>query len=148
MEKEEKELTDLTMLEQLFCCAIRFNHYMGMRVGRLERGFAELILPFREDFIGDPSRPALHGGVISALADTAGGLACFTMIGPTDRVSTVDLRVDFLRPGPPKEIRAEARVIRQGNHVGVADISVYATGEDELLAAAKGVYNVRRGDGK
>ena len=77
-----------------------------------------ITLPVREDFVGDPRRPALHGGVVSALVDTTGGAAAWAALGPGESVSTVDLRVDFLEParlaGP---LRAEARLLRKGNRV-------------------------------
>src|SRR5687767_15609949 len=78
--------------------AIPFNRFLGMRCSALSRGRAGIVLPAREEFTGDPFRPALHGGVISTLADTVGGLACFTLLEAQDRCSTIDLRVDYLRP--------------------------------------------------
>src|SRR5262245_47270094 len=76
-----------------------FNKFYGVKIGLLEEGRVRLELPFRPEFIGDPMRPALHGGVISMLADTAGGMAVWTKISLDDRVSTIDLRIDYLAPG-------------------------------------------------
>ena len=68
-----------------------------------------LQLPYRAELIGDASRPALHGGVISTLIDVAGGFAVWTQLaGVEDRVSTIDLRVDYLAPGAPEALVAEA----------------------------------------
>ena len=52
---------------------VPFNKYLGIKVDELREGFARLFVPFRKEFIGDARRPALHGGVISALIDTCGG---------------------------------------------------------------------------
>jgi len=124
---------------------VAFNRMLGIRITRLEDGFARMELAYREEFIGDPFRPALHGGVMSALIDTCGGAAVWTRVEPMDRVSTVDLRVDFLRPGPLKDLACEATVVRAGNRVGVADMKVFATDAPErVIASGKGVYNIVR----
>jgi uncharacterized protein (TIGR00369 family) len=128
---------------------IPFNQHLGIRVEALREGECVLRLPFDASFIGDPLRPAIHGGVLSSLADTAGGAACFSLLmNADDRVSTVDLRVDFLQPGPSEELRCLARVVRMGNRVGVAHMQVLAGDGPEPVATAQGVYNiVRRSDG-
>jgi uncharacterized protein (TIGR00369 family) len=133
---------------------IPFNALLGMRVDMLRRGECVLRIPWTDGLIGDASRPAVHGGVISALADTAGGAACFSMLSnPADRVSTVDLRVDYLRPGPSMDLLCHAKTIRMGNKVAVARMEVFAgtlpdalsqIHTDEAIATAQAVYNVVR----
>lgn len=125
---------------------IPFNRHLGLRVADLARGRARLEIPFSDELIGDPQRPALHGGVVSALIDTAGGAALWTQIDVGDRLSTVDLRVDYLRPGALANIACEAQVVRIGNRVGVVDAAVFAVREPEvILATGKGVYSIKRG---
>ncbi|MFH1438668.1 MAG: PaaI family thioesterase [Pseudomonadota bacterium] len=137
------EQTITTLMETV----IPFNRFMGIRISRVRDGFARMELPFREEFIGDPVRPALHGGVITTLIDTCGGAAVWSAADPGDRVSTVDLRVDYLLPGPLEDLACEARVLRIGNRVGVADMRVFAIGSpDRTIASGKGVYNVRRSE--
>jgi uncharacterized protein (TIGR00369 family) len=134
------ELVRLLMSER-----IPFNKHLRIRATDLREGFARLELPFRPELIGDPIRPALHGGVISTLIDTAGGAAAITMIGPRGTVSTIDLRVDYLRPGEMKTLICEATVTRMGNRVASVDARVFhPDAPDHLIATGKGVYNVRR----
>ena len=125
---------------------IPFNAYLGIKVMELSEGRAVLEVPFRNELIGDPFRPALHGGVLSAVLDTAGGAAAFTRIGfPRDRISTIDLRIDYLEPGELKTIVAEAIVMRMGNRVASTDARCFHPDEpDRWIATAKAVYNVRR----
>ena len=124
---------------------IPFNRELGIRVVELAPGRAVLEIPFRDGLVGDPARPALHGGVISALMDTAGGAAVWTLLGESDRCSTIDLRVDYLRPAGLDTVRATAEVLRLGNRVGVTNIRLYHPGaEDEIHAEGKGVYSVKR----
>jgi uncharacterized protein (TIGR00369 family) len=144
------KLAELTrVMEEL----IPFNRFLGIRCEEVREGYARLRIPFREELVGDPMRPALHGGVLSALADTAGGAAVWTGLRDArGRVSTIDLRVDYLRPARLADVVCEATVVRQGNRVGVADMRLYhpqlagpAGGLDEApdtIATGKGVYNV------
>lgn len=127
--------------------SVPFNRVLGLRVAQLEENFARMELPFREELIGDPFRPALHGGAISALLDTCGGAAVWASVDPQDRVSTIDLRVDYLRPGLLELVIAEARVLRIGNYVGVAQLNAFhPSNPEQLIATGTGVYNIRRSE--
>jgi uncharacterized protein (TIGR00369 family) len=120
-----------------------FSRLLGVKGEHLEPGRAVVSLPVREDFVGDPRRPALHGGVLSALIDTAGGAAAWSALGPGESVSTVDLRVDFLEParlGGP--LLAEALLRRKGNRVCHVRVSV--TQDGVLVAEGAAVYNIHR----
>jgi uncharacterized protein (TIGR00369 family) len=135
----------LSELRELMLRKIPFNAVLGIDILELAPGRAVLVVPFRPELIGDPVRPALHGGVISALADTCGGCAVWSAIGDQDRVSTIDLRVDYLRPGMPEDLHASGTVLRVGNRVGVASVSLFHPSRpEELVAEAKGVYSVKR----
>jgi len=124
---------------------IPFNRYLGIEVMGLSDGFARMEIPFREELIGDPLKPALHGGVLSALIDACGGAAVFTLVDPPEKVSTIDLRVDYLRPGELSRIACEATVARMGHRVASVDMRVFHVHlPDRLIATGKGVYNVRR----
>ncbi len=135
---------DAELLRHLMENEIPFNRYLGVRVAAIREGYARLEVPFRDELVGDPLRPALHGGVISALADAAGGAAVWMGIfDARARVSTIDLRIDYLRPAKLADIVAEASVVRLGNRVGVADVRLFhSNGNDETVATGKGVYNI------
>ena len=126
---------------------IPFNRFLGIQLVAAQDGFCRLELPFRPEFIGDAGRPALHGGVISMLIDTAGGMAVWTKCRLEDRVSTIDLRVDYLAPGAPDALIAEGNVVRLGNRVGVVDIRCFQPSQPErIVATGQGVYNIKRKD--
>jgi uncharacterized protein (TIGR00369 family) len=131
-------------LRQVMEELIPFNRFLGVKFAGGREGFARLEIPFRDELIGDPMRPALHGGVMSMLADAAGGAAVWTSIeDPRARVSTIDLRIDYLRPGRLVTLVAEAQVVRVGNRVGVADVRLFhPDAESETVATGKGVYNI------
>ena len=133
--------------------AIPFNRHIGLGVYHISRGHCVLRIGPAPFLTGDPGRPALHGGVLSTLIDTAGGAACFSMFDTEqDRASTLDLRVDYLRPGPTETtLFCEARVVRMGNRVCVTRMEVFAGRcprpsevERKPIATGQAVYNVVR----
>ncbi len=144
-----KDLEPLTpeaieIIRQFMEDHIPFNRFLGMKLVEARRNFARIEIAFRDELVGDPFKPALHGGVISALADTVGGCAVFTVIEAGARCSTIDLRVDYLRPGRLETIRAQAEILRLGNRVAVAKIEVYHDDPAQPIAFAMGVYAVKR----
>jgi uncharacterized protein (TIGR00369 family) len=141
---------NLELLTRIMQDHIPFNRVLGVRVVGAERGIVRLMVPFRPELVGDPLRPALHGGVLSALADAAGGAALWSGIDDDrGRVSTIDLRIDYLRPARLEDVIAEARTVRLGKRVGVVDIRLFhASREEETIATGKGVYNVHQMKGE
>jgi uncharacterized protein (TIGR00369 family) len=135
----------LSVLKQVAEEFIPFNKMLGVQATRIEKGHIRLEIPFRSELVGDPMKPALHGGVISALADAAGGMAVWSAVeNELARVSTIDLRVDYLRPTKLERLAADAVVIRVGGHVGVADVRLFLLShEEETVATAKGVYAIK-----
>jgi uncharacterized protein (TIGR00369 family) len=145
MPEENADRIDRELLKTLFERVIPFNRFLGIRVRGIGANSATLELPFRPEFLGNPVGKTLHGGVISSLLDNCGGLAVWSQIGSADLVSTVDLRVDYLRPGRPETLVAVAQVVRLGNRVGVTQLRAFHPGgEEEPVAAGTGVYSVRR----
>lgn len=132
------------LLRHFFDQQIAFNRWLGMRLEAFGEGWARMVLPCRPELVGDPFRPAIHGGVLSALVDTTGGAAVFSLIGTEDRASTVDLRVDYLRPAGMETLVCEARVLRLGNRVAAVDATVHQGDPAKPVAIGRAVYNVRR----
>jgi uncharacterized protein (TIGR00369 family) len=128
---------------------IPFNAALGLRIAKVASGHVTIRLPFRDEHVGDIFRPAMHGGVLAALIDSAAGAAAFTLAEPQDRISTIDLRVDFLRPAPKQDLVAVADVRRMGNRTAVVNVLVspatpQAEPEGEPVAEGRAVFSVRK----
>jgi uncharacterized protein (TIGR00369 family) len=120
-----------------------FNRLLGIKGEKLERGRAVLRLPVKPEFVGDPRRGALHGGVVSALIDTAGGAAAWSALAKGESVSTVDLSVDFLEPASlAAPLIAVAELVRKGNRV--CHVRVAVTQGDKLVAEGRAVFSIHR----
>jgi uncharacterized protein (TIGR00369 family) len=145
MNRGNNSRVDYEQLAQLFEKVIPFNAHLGVKVIEIGDGHAVLELPFRPHLVGNPITKVLHGGVISSLLDNCGGVAVWSQIGASDLVSTVDLRVDYLRPAQAMDLRASGSVVRLGNRVGVVELRAYhGPDQDRPVAAGTGVYNIRR----
>ena len=133
-------------LTTLFEEQIPFNRLLGITVEQITAGSVLLRIPFNASWIGDPIRPALHGGLISTLADTAGGIAVFSALSPMPKVSTLDLRIDYLRHGLPTDLLCHAEVLRVGNRVAVTSMQLTQNEGARVLAEGRGVYNIHRSE--
>jgi uncharacterized protein (TIGR00369 family) len=130
-------------IEKALVESIPFHKHLGLQIRTDGEGKAKAELPFRPELIGNFARPSIHGGVLSTMADALGGFAVWSGLSVEDRVSTIDLRVDFLAPAGGETVFGEAEVIRSGNHVAVADIRLWQ-GDRRMVATGKAVYNIRR----
>ncbi|MEM9774443.1 MAG: thioesterase family protein [Chloroflexota bacterium] len=108
----------------------------------------------RPELVGNALRQILHGGVIATLLDVAGGMAIFNHVLETTefesqadipkkfgRSGTIDLRVDYIRPGKGQEFFATVQIIRQGNRVSVTRMELHNE-EQTLIALGTGTYVV------
>lgn len=119
-----------------------FHRHRGIEVVEVTADSARTCWPFEESLVGNPEVPALHGGVVSALADLTGAAV---FVGNLGRYTpTIDLRVDYLRHAEPTDLTAESEVVRRGGSVGVADVVVRTEGE--RCASATGVYKLSGGE--
>ena len=101
-----------------------FTKAAGFRIVTVEPGYAEVALPRRDDllqFFGH-----FHGGVITALADQAAGIAVTSQL-PKGRIGvTVEIKVNFLSPADGSEIIARARTLKMSGSIGVATVEVFS----------------------
>ena len=85
----------------------------------------------------------VHGGILAALADTAGGLATYMVVPRGTRLATVEMKINYLEPVHQGTVTAEARVLRTGKHFAVVDCDVTdATGR--LVAKALMTFSIGR----
>lgn len=125
--------------------AMPFARHVGIEMTAAADGEAAARLELGPEHSSRPDRIVAHGGVPYTLADTAGGAAVMSVAAkPTP---TVDMRIDYLAPSNGDRIEASAEVVRFGDSVAVADVTV--TDEDGThVAEARGVYKTGGGEGE
>lgn len=144
----------VSAINELFNEKIPFNRVLGLKVESISYERVRASLQMRSELMGHYKRGMLHGGAISSVLDVTGGLAAFMGVQQKissevlearlerfGRVSTIDLRVDFLRPGIGKWFVATAYTLRTGNKVAVTRIELH-NDQDDLIAVGTGSYVV------
>jgi len=130
---------------------IPFNRVIGLKVDSLDPKAPRLRFDMRPELVGNPVRQILHGGVISATLDVVGGLA-IALASIADKakpmspqnfpnIGTIDLRVDYLRPGRGKYFVATGRVVRLGGRVAVVHTEL-VNDAGEQIATGSAAYIV------
>ena len=142
----------IQQLKHIFEEKIPFNKLLKMQIVSLDHQNAKIRIDMREELVGNYIHGILHGGVISSILDVTGGLTAFTgliqrMTHLTDeekliklsKYGTVDLRVDYLRPGRGKYFEATGTILRTGNKIAVTRMELY-NDENTLIAVGTGTY--------
>lgn len=137
--------------------SIPFNRTLGIEMARFDADGLEIRLPMRPDLVGNFARGNLHGGVISATLDLVGGLTAVHAaiaagyLDTTDAVreafggmGTIDLRVDYLRPGLGDEFVGTGHALRVGRKVTVTRMELHNRAGDQL-AVGTGAYRLDAG---
>ena len=115
------------------------NHF-GFQLVKAERGRAVFRMPVLD--LHKQIHRVVHGGVVAMLADTAGGFASFLAAPPGSHVATIEMKINFLEAIEHGEIKADARVLRQGRTTSVVDCDV--TDQDgRLVGKALMTFSVR-----
>ncbi len=139
-------------LTGLFERGITFNQTLGLVVESVRPPSPRMRFAMRPELIGHYLHGRLHGGVISATLDAMGGFALMVAIGEkhTDenamqvlhrfaKMGTIDLRIDYLRPGVGKHFIASAEVTRLGGRIGSTQMRL-VNDHGDLIATGAAAY--------
>ncbi len=109
---------------------VPFARLLGIELEEVGSGTATLGLNVRRELT--QNHGVVHGGAIASLIDTATAFAILSLLGPGEKVTTVDLTISYLRPVTDGRITAIAKVVRAGRRLFVVSAEVF--GQDEKLA--------------
>ena len=141
-------------LKDLFEEKIVFNKTLGLQITSLQPNSVTARMVMRPELIGHYAHNRIHGGAISAGLDAMGGLAVMVAIGarhmnepPAQRLQrflklgTIDLRIDYLRPGVGEVFELRAEVLRLGSRVASTRME-FLGADGKLLSVGAAVYIV------
>jgi len=116
---------------------------IGMDVERAEAGETLMTLVAEERH----SNPmgTLHGGILCDLADAAMGMAYYSTLEAGESFTTLELKINFLRPFWTGRLVAHGRVVSRGRTIGLAECDV-VDGEGRLFARASSTCMTLRGE--
>ena len=126
------------LIGEIFVYHMPFNQALGLELARLEPDYVELRIANKTMLIGNAAQQILHGGVIASVLDVAAGLVCVSssltrhekitepeLRQRLSRMGTIDLRVDYLRPGRGEFFIAAGSLLRAGNKISVARVELH-----------------------
>jgi uncharacterized protein (TIGR00369 family) len=87
----------------------------------------------------------LHGGILCDIADAAMGMAYASRLEDGESFTTLELKINFLKPLRSGKVRAEGRVVKAGRSVGLVECDVL-DGEGSLVARASSTCMTLRGE--
>jgi uncharacterized protein (TIGR00369 family) len=88
---------------RMFRAMERYGHSaaMGFKFGASGEDWAELVMPWRADLVGDSETGIVANGAVTALMDMTAGMAVWVRLGHFRPQATLDLRIDYLRAAKP-----------------------------------------------
>lgn len=129
-----------------------FNRFLNLSLTTLSPDHLVLSFPLRPEFIGNTHKQILHGGTTSSAIDAAGGLLAlyngFLKLSHLDHEekmarlmhsSTIDLRVDYLRPGSGQLFSVSSQLLRSGRFITVTRTELLNE-RQQLLASGSATY--------
>ncbi len=139
-------------LTKIFEEGIVFNQTLGLKITSVTQKGVTGSLAMRPELVGHPAYNRIHGGVISAGLDAMGGMAVLAAIGarhmdePIEarlhrfaKLGTIDLRIDYLRPGIGEHFVLRAEVLRLGSRVASTRME-FLGADGKLLSTGAGAY--------
>ena len=109
--------------------------HLGARLGHIGPGCVHIVLANRPEV--NQQHGYIHAGAISAIADSAGGYAAFTLFPEDTAVLTVEYKINFLAPAVSDHIEAVGTVLKSGRTLTVCQLEVFAVkGPNRSLVAA------------
>ena len=129
----------VALARAIFSERIPFNGSLGLEVEHIGPDRVSLGFDMEDRFVGNFMRRILHGGVISAVLDATAGLVAFLGVARRmdpatsiedklerfSRIGTIDLRIDYLRPGVGERFTASAETLRAGRRIAVIRMDLH-----------------------
>ena len=144
----------LQLLKEITEEKIPFNKLIGMKIETLDLDKIWIRFEMRPELVGNFTRGNLHGGVISSVLDVTGGMVAWIGImkkleGKSfdeiserfNKIGTIDIRVDYLRPGLGEYFIATGSTLRTGKKVSVTRMELHSD-KGILIAVGTGTYVV------
>jgi acyl-coenzyme A thioesterase PaaI-like protein len=114
---------------------IPYFSYLGMRMEKQGDSLI-CILPEDKKFIGNPTLPALHGGVVGAFLESTALVHLLATQEVTRLPKIINITVEYLRSGKPIETYAEAVITKPGRRVANMRIEAWQKDRNKPIAAA------------
>ena len=121
---------------QLLLDFIPYSSFIGAQA-KISDGIVLYWLEPRRSNIGNPTLPAIHGGVIGGFLELSASIELLYNFGLNTLPKTIDFSLDHLRPGHYQTLYASCRILRKGNQLVNASITAWQIDVDLPVATAR-----------
>ena len=118
---------------------IPYARFLGVRM-ELHGDEMTGVLPYSERLIGNPSLPALHGGVIGAFMEMTALLQLSIAERLMRQPRPVDVSIDYLRSGRPTDTYARALIKKVGRRIANVQVEAWQDTRAAPIAALHGHF--------
>ncbi|MGA2151267.1 MAG: PaaI family thioesterase [Geobacteraceae bacterium] len=116
---------------------------LGFSVKSVQPGQAVIEIEMTEHHVN--TMGTLHGGVICTIADTAMGVAFATMLEEGEALTTLELKINYLKPVWKGKLLAVGKVVKKGKTTGLVECDILDE-KEQLIARASSTYMVISGE--
>jgi uncharacterized protein (TIGR00369 family) len=116
---------------------------LGFELVAVKRG--EAVVDFEASEKHSNPMGTLHGGVLCDIADAAMGISFASTLEDDESFTTLELKINFLRPVWNEKLRAIGRVVKRGKSVGVVECDI-TNSSGALVARSSSTCLVLRGE--
>jgi uncharacterized protein (TIGR00369 family) len=117
--------------------------FIGFTLSEVEPGRAVVELEAKPEHANPMG--TLHGGILCDIADAAMGMAYASTLGDGESFTTLELKINYLKPVRTGKLTATGRVVKGGRTVGLVECDVVDDG-DHLVARASSTCMTLRGE--
>ena len=110
--------------------------HLGASISEVRRGLVSIRMPFRPQL--SQQHGYFHAGGTSAIADSAGGYAAFTVFPENSSVLRVEFKINLLNPAEGDAIEAVGRVVKSGRTLTVCQLEVFSENSSRRSLVAIG----------
>ena len=116
--------------------------HLGARITHIAPGRVHIVLPSRPEVT--QQHGYIHAGATSAIADSAGGFAAFTLFPENTEVLTVEYKINLLAPAVGDHIEAVGTVLKSGRTLTVCRLEVFGVRDGRRSLVANGQQTLIR----
>ena len=124
---------------EAFLQRVPYVRFLGMQV-ELAGDEMTAVLPFAQHLIGNPTIPALHGGVIGAFLEMTALAQLSVTQGSAKVHKTIDVTIEYLRPGRAVTTYARADLRKVGRRIANVHVEAWQEARDHPVAALRGHF--------
>ncbi|MEJ8822215.1 PaaI family thioesterase [Variovorax humicola] len=118
--------------------AVPYFHHLGIRLAAdAHDGEVTFYLPFDARLVGNPSLPAIHGGVLATLMQAAALLSTSAALGNAVPPKLVDFSIDYLSSAGPADLYAQCEMHRVGRRIAAVGIRCWQQSPDAPVALGR-----------